>query len=465
MSKSILADLRKNLHCGLRSTVFLPISIFDLRVSGLQLILLVVFNLLIRFLLQMLEVGIAGNLSYYNIPFTLFYVLVFLLYGYLVAHFEKDENLALAIPIALTSIDTFFQLLHGGSNFLVKMGYFEGDELTYRLLGYGFFVWWGFACFSSSIYLAKPLSINTTTYFILAFLCLALPAWFLPARDLWEEQDDDQTDTTRLEALGKEQAFYVQADLLNKGLMAVKPGRKGIADFYFIGFGSTFDEDVFRKEIEVVSKLFNERFDSGGRSINLINNPDTVLTTPIATVTSLTRALEEFGKKMNLEEDILFLYITTHGSKQHELSVKFWPLTLGDITPHELKRMLNKSRIKWKVIVISACYSGGFISHLKDDYTLIITSSDSTHASFGCGTQSEFTYFGQALFDQALRKTYSFPKAFNEAREIVLKLEKDEKRTESNPQFVMGSAIDKKLQQATQRLQSRGKEIKQVRKG
>ncbi len=58
--------------------------------------------------------------------------------------------------------------------------------------------------------------------------------------------------------------------------------------------------------------------------------------------------------------------------------------------------------------MVSACYAGGFIEPLKDDRTLVITAADAHHTSFGCGAESDFTYFGKAYFDQALRATYSF---------------------------------------------------------
>ncbi len=99
-------------------------------------------------------------------------------------------------------------------------------------------------------------------------------------------------------------------------------------------------------------------------------------------------------------------------SKKHELITSFWPLDLDKITGPDIQKILAESAIQWKVIVISACYSGGFIESLKDDKTLVITAADATNASFGCSNDSEFTYFGKAYFDEALRKSYSFVEPF-----------------------------------------------------
>ena len=108
--------------------------------------------------------------------------------------------------------------------------------------------------------------------------------------------------------------------------------------------------------------------------------------------------------------------------------------------------MLADSGIKWKVIVVSACYSGGFIEPLKDDHTLIITASDAANTSFGCEPGSQITWFGQAFFDEALRATRSFSTAFGLARNSVQEREKSGGYPPSNPQMHLGGAMKAKLE-------------------
>ena len=148
---------------------------------------------------------------------------------------------------------------------------------------------------------------------------------------------------------------------------------------------------------------------------------------------------------MDTDEDVLFLYITTHGSEGGELAVELPPLDLFQIRPAGLARMLRNSGIKWKVLVISACYSGGFIEPLKDDNTLIITASDANHQSFGCGNGRNLTWFGKAYFDDALRRTRSFTEAFELARKEVAERERRRGYTPSNPQMFVGAAMREKL--------------------
>ena len=43
---------------------------------------------------------------------------------------------------------------------------------------------------------------------------------------------------------------------------------------------------------------------------------------------------------------------------------------------HAHAQNLNDSGVKWKIVVISACFSGGYIEPLKDDHSLIVTAAD-----------------------------------------------------------------------------------------
>ena len=204
---------------------------------------------------------------------------------------------------------------------------------------------------------------------------------------------------------------------------------------------------MFRKELSVITPLLEERFGTAEHSINLINNPDTALSSPIATVTSMQRTVAHIGKLMNRDEDVLMLYLTSHSSRDHRFSLNFWPLQLRDLDPPTLKQMLDAAGIRWRVIVISACYAGGFIEPLKDEHTLVITAADADHTSFGCGNESEFTYFGQAYFDQALRKTRSFTEAYEIARRSIQSRERTENLTPSNPQMFIGAQMTLKLKE------------------
>jgi len=225
-----------------------------------------------------------------------------------------------------------------------------------------------------------------------------------------------------------------------------------VTDVYVLTAALYGAEDVFMKEVGVIAELLERRFDASGRVLRLVNNPATLAEVPIATLTSLRRALGAIGEKMDPDEDVLVLYLSSHGSRQHRLSVDLSPLELEGIDPRALAQALAESGIRWRVIVISACYSGGYVEPLKNSQTLVITAAAATKQSFGCGAESDFTYLARALFDEELRKTLSFEEAFARARVSIAEREKAQGYVPSEPQIFVGDAIREKLKTLERRL-------------
>src|SRR5438034_536250 len=215
-----------------------------------------------------------------------------------------------------------------------------------------------------------------------------------------------------------------------------------------VGFAPDASQDVFVKEMRFVRRLFDERFGTAGRSIALASSQDALEEFPIASVTNLSRALTRVGERMNADEDTLFLFLTAHGYRDHRLSAVQPPLDLAPLTPTALSRLLQDAGIKWRVIVVSACYSGGFIEPLRDDNSVVITASSPDRSSFGCEPGRDFTYFGEAYFRDALARTRSFVQAFELAKAAVGRQETAEKLTPSLPQMWVGPAIAERLKQA-----------------
>jgi hypothetical protein len=252
--------------------------------------------------------------------------------------------------------------------------------------------------------------------------------------------------------LDVERTYYDQSHIFDRSFDALEPNRPGVVDLYFVGFGSYAHQDVFLREVRSVRELFDERFDTAGRSLALINNQATVEDLPLASVTNLWWALSELPKVMDAEEDVTFLFLTSHGSEDFRLSVDFWPLGLNDLSAEELDSLLDDAGIKWRVIVVSACYSGGFIDALKDDNSLIMTASRSDRTSFGCDHKRDYTYFGEAYFDQQLRSEISFIEAFHKAANAIAARELAEGLTASEPQIHVGAEIEAKLEVLENRL-------------
>jgi hypothetical protein len=273
-----------------------------------------------------------------------------------------------------------------------------------------------------------------------------------PRGELWAASEDGGDAPPQLT---DEEVFHRQGTLLDERLAALAPERRGVVDLYFVGVAADAGQDTFYSEVASIRELLDERFDTAGRSIVLVNNPETLTEEPIATVSNLREALAHLGSIINTDEDIVLLHIATHGGSDFKLAFDLPPLELAQLTPSALARILADSGIKWKVIVISACFSGGFVEPLKDDNTLVITASDAFHPSFGCAYDSDYTWFSEALYDEALRETFSFAEAFEAAKKAVGERERTESYAPSNPQIALGAAIPGKLAALEKRLSAR----------
>ena len=247
--------------------------------------------------------------------------------------------------------------------------------------------------------------------------------------------------------LNVETALYTQRRLLDEALAALAPGRRGVIDLYLLAVGGDGKQEVFRREVDFVRAQFDGRFGTRSRSVALVNSRNTVAAMPMATVTSISEALKAIAARMDRDEDILFLFLTSHGSRDHELQLAQPQMTLRGLTAPELGRLLKESGIRWKVVLVSACYSGGFIDHLKDDSTLVITAARHDRTSFGCADENDFTYFGRAFFKEALPASHSFDEAFQKAAALVGAWEaKDQpKEPRSEPQIYGTVAIREHL--------------------
>ena len=242
----------------------------------------------------------------------------------------------------------------------------------------------------------------------------------------------------------QEAALYKQPQLLQQALAGIDPSTPGKSDWYFMGVAGFSDLDVFRSEINKVRELFDVRFGTSGHSLALINNNYTWLDEPIATKTSILRGLKTIGQQMNADEDVLFLTLSSHGD-ENVIQLANPPLAMDNLDATWLREALDASGIRWRVIVVSACYSGSFIDELASPTTVIITASAADKMSFGCTNSAEMTYFGQAFFAESLRENTSFSDAFKDAAYRVQERELYMGFEPSEPQMVIGSLMETAL--------------------
>lgn len=434
-------DFLRNIRCGVSLAFFRRAGVRGVCGTPGQLALLVLFELALTVFNDFAEVGPDGSFNHFALPHALFPLPVALFTGYLLARLARRGELLLALPVVIYSLAVPFDLVDGLFTTALSQGWLgldpELSDLGRSLL---FVVWWPLASAVAAARLAGGGKLRRTAASAVVLTALLAMMSCVSPHNLWEEPAGDGG-IEGGEGIASEEVIYGQPALLDAKLAALLPERRGVHDLYFVGFAGDGSQDVFMKELETIVPLFDRRFDTAGRSIALVNNPETVRTHPLATATGLARTLKRVGGIMNREEDILFLYLTSHGSEEHRLAVDLQPLDLQQIYPSMLRRMLDDAGIRWRVIVVSACYSGGFIEALKDERTLVLTASDANSESFGCESDSDFTWFGKAFFAEELRRTHSFTAAFEKARKAIAQREREEKETPSNPQIFEGREI------------------------
>ena len=181
----------------------------------------------------------------------------------------------------------------------------------------------------------------------------------------------------------------------------------------------------FARTCEAAQKVMDERWGTAGRSLSLVNNPQTLLDTPFATVTNLRETLNEIGAAIDADEDVVMLYLASHGSARPRARRRAAAARRSSqLTPAGLRQLLDDAGIKWRIVVVSACYSGGFIEALQDDHTLVITASRADRRRSAAAIASDATYFGEALFQKGMAHADSLAAAFEVAKMRVAERER-----------------------------------------
>jgi hypothetical protein len=444
----ILMFLR-NLTSGFRLAFLYPVDQDRIAIAWSQVAAFGFASLLIPVLYHFAVVGLNGEVEWDAIPAAMVHLPVILFAAILVSSAARRSEKTLSVLQIFLMIAVAIDLMLYVTTFTVDM---LSRELWTRLVSSVYYLivpplWLAAACALAAAGLLDVGPGRRRTAAVLCTILLAIPlTWMDRERGLWHQARTDQSaDARAKEAMIDEDVLYGQSKLLEDELAAVRPGRRGAIDVYFIGVGGYAHQDVFMKEVNAVSRLFRERFGAEGKTVQLVNNRKSSASSPLATTTSLRASLQRMAAVMDKDEDLLFLFLTTHGSRSHRLSLDFWPLQLHELQPATLRGMLDEAGVRNRVIVVSACYSGGFVDALRNEHTLVISASAPDKNSFGCSDEAEWTYFGKAYFDEALRKTYSFVTAFELAKPVIAEREREQGYQPSDPQMALGEAIKPKL--------------------
>ena len=430
-----VSGLWRNVLAGTRLALFLPVRSHHFHASPVDFALLSLVSFCFWVASAAARNGFEGEFDALAFPGYAADIVLVLAAALLIAAAFGPAVRLLLVAVALTALQPFFHLVALG---LILSGI---PALYAQIVFVGFLFWVWIASLRAVAATAGTQRPQFLQAALVVSAMIAIDFSLLPEIEPWKAAEEEE----QAPALAEERVFHLQGELIERALAAIRPGRSGAPELYFVGFAPDARQDVFVREMRFVRRLFDQRFGAAGHSIALANSHDALEEFPIASTTNLARALRRVGEVMDPAEDFLFLFLSAHGDEQHRLSASQPPLELAALTPTALARMLQDSGIKWRVIVVSACFSGGYIEPLRDANTIVITAAAPDRSSFGCTTGRDFTYFGQAFFRDALGKTRSFSAAFEAAREIVSRQETAEGLRPSLPQMWVGAEIGARL--------------------
>ena len=236
--------------------------------------------------------------------------------------------------------------------------------------------------------------------------------------------------------------------LIDERLARMPAQRPGQADLFAIAFAGDGRENVFRNEAAYFEALATARYGAGGRTLALVNHPDSLGRTPrpLATLDSLRHALAGIAARMDPQEDMLLLFLTSHGRREHVLVVNQPDEFEDSLSPADLRSALDDAGIRHRLLIVSACFSGGFIPALATPDSVVITAARHDRTSFGCGDATSATYFGRALLVEGMNRDGGLLDAFAYAQRQVARRERMEGHDSSYPQIHIGENIRARLQ-------------------
>jgi hypothetical protein len=244
------------------------------------------------------------------------------------------------------------------------------------------------------------------------------------------------------QSLGPKEALK-QHKQMTAALNQLQPQRKGILDTYVLAIGLDSDA-VFSREATQAGAVLSRRYGGEGRTLVLTTGTHpqadaTSVTHPSAHPNHIAAALAQMGVLMDANEDVLVLYITTHGHWLTGLSYRDQDRALGNIAPSRLAQLLDEAGIKNRLIILSACYSGIFVPDLQNQYSVTMTAAAAGKPSFGCQADNDWTFFGDAFINHALREPTPTLDAFAAARTRITQWEVALRLSPSNPQVDVGT--------------------------
>jgi hypothetical protein len=137
--------------------------------------------------------------------------------------------------------------------------------------------------------------------------------------------------------------------------------------------------------------------------------------------------------------DRCLVFLTSHGQR----GAGVWLARSNTaLSPDELADALSRGcGPAPTVVIVSACYSGGFAAgRMAKPNRIILTAARSDRPSFGCQVHRRYNFFDECLLG-ALPKSTTWRMAFDKSAQCVRQMERALGERPSEPQAYFGTAV------------------------
>ena len=445
--RSAINALGRNLAAGLRLALFMPVERVSFRISAAQLVLIVLVSAAIDIDADWIRAAHEARFSILGLHAEIFALGLLALTSAVLAILRRDGELYLALPIVVLASLPVLQVVHALPG-LPQIGPSVSPK-TRALLEYAVLAWMLAVAMRSVYVCLDPVRPRRRAWAVAGGILLIAPIWFAPLLgplDPWWREVDATPAGGDAISPASEAVLAAQEFMMDRALDSLEDERPGVTDLYFVGFAPDARRAGFAADVDAAQRVMDERWNTNGRSVVLVNSALTVAERPFATVTHLRKVLLEIGDTIDADDDVVMLYLTGSSGTDHTLTAVNPPLELVNLSAQGLKQLLDAAGIRWRIVVVSTCNAGAWIDALKDDETAVIASSSGTVRGGDCTGGVGPTAFGDAFFGQGMRRHDDLMQAFDAARRSLAT------RGAAEPVAAIGPAIAERLKA----LRSRG---------
>ena len=434
--RSAAHALGRNLAAGLRLALFMSVDRESFRISALQLLLIVLLSAAIDIDADWVRAAHDARFSILGLHGEVFALGLLVLTSALLAILRRDGELYLALPIVLLASFPLIQVLHVLPD--LPQANSTVSSRTRTILEYAVLAWMFLIAVRAVYVCLDPVRPRRRAWAVAGGVLLIAPLWFSPLLgplEPWWQAFDSTPASSDAVSPASEAVLAAQEFMMDRALDSLEDERPGVTDLYFVGFAPDARRPGFAADVDAAQRTMDERWNTNGRSVVLLNSPLTVAERPFASITHLRKVLLEIGEVIDSDDDVVMVYVTGASGSDHTLTAINPPLQLASLSPQGLRQLLDAAGIRWRIVVVSTCQAGAWIDALKDDETIVIASSAADVRGGDCAGGVRPSSFGDAFFGVAMRGNDDLVHAFEAARRQL------NERRAAQPQMSIGPAI------------------------